>query len=191
MKQKICSKCRITKQLKEFYRDKGRKDLRNSYCKICSSEYNKKHDQSYNGLINRIYLSQVCHSKRRGHPTPDYTKDELRAWIHSKANNYEQLYYAWVKSGYETYLKPSCDRLFNDKPYTFSNLQLVTWGKNKENGYRDKSKAVIQSDLNGNFINQYISIRNAAMKTGTNKGSLYSTCAGGRKTANGFQWAFA
>ncbi len=39
---KKCSKCGDKKPLKEFYKDKNRKDGRNTYCKICAVEVSKQ-----------------------------------------------------------------------------------------------------------------------------------------------------
>lgn len=38
MQNKYCPRCKVTKQILEFYRDEGRKDKVYSYCKACSKQ---------------------------------------------------------------------------------------------------------------------------------------------------------
>lgn len=47
MTTKICSKCRKRKFLTDFYRDNGRTDKRQAYCKICLTEYNKRYHREH------------------------------------------------------------------------------------------------------------------------------------------------
>ncbi len=45
MKEKRCSKCKIEKELEEFYNDKVKKDGKYPQCKECVKEYRKKHKE--------------------------------------------------------------------------------------------------------------------------------------------------
>jgi hypothetical protein len=51
-------------------------------------------------------------------------------------------------------------------------------------------RAVNQYDLDGNFIKEYPSIKDAVTDTRTNYGSISSCCRGNIKTANGFIWKY-
>lgn len=52
-------------------------------------------------------------------------------------------------------------------------------------------KKVYQYDLDGNYLNEYDSIVDAAKSIGTNKhGSISQCCNGKTKTANGYRWSF-
>ena len=66
--------------------------------------------------------------------------------------------------------------------------RMSTAKKNQEKG--NHQTPIIQYDLNGNFIKQYPTIKEASMETGTYKKSI-SSCASGRyKTAGGFKWKY-
>ena len=53
------------------------------------------------------------------------------------------------------------------------------------------SKPIIQMDLNGNVINVFKSIKEAAQQTNTNNGKICECAKGGRKSAGGFKWRYA
>jgi len=53
-----------------------------------------------------------------------------------KQPNFEELYNNWVKHGYDKWYKPSVDRLNDDKGYSFSNIQLVTWKENSDKQHK-------------------------------------------------------
>lgn len=86
--------------------------------------------RSRESWARETYSSQEANSKRRNHPPPDYSLEEFKEWAFSNPI-FETLYDNWVKSGYQTDLRPSPDRLDNDEPYTFENLRLVTWRENR------------------------------------------------------------
>lgn len=87
------------------------------------------------GVVTCIYGGMKVSSKRRQHPAPNFSSKELREWIFSQPN-FEQLYTDWVASDYSRWMKPSCDRIDSSLPYTFDNLQLMTW---RENDKKEKS----------------------------------------------------
>lgn len=60
--------------------------------------------------------------------------------------------------------------------------------KNKINNPLRKS--VAQYDLEGNFICEYLSLRDAGQKTGINKAHISRVCRGTQKTSGGFKWKF-
>ena len=51
-------------------------------------------------------------------------------------------------------------------------------------------RAVIQMDLNGNFIAEYPSALAASKATNGHQSSISKVCKGERKTANGYIWKF-
>lgn len=52
------------------------------------------------------------------------------------------------------------------------------------------SKAVLQYTLNGKLLKEFISIKDAARKTGINRKSISDCCRGILKIGNGFVWKF-
>lgn len=195
---RICTACKLSKCLSEFHKCSNNKSGLYSWCKQCALEKNNTYIKTKAGLLAKIYGDQRNSSRKRGYDYPDYSLSELRVWALSK-KIFNKLYSSWVKSGYQKDMRPSFDRLDDYKSYTFDNLQIVTWKENNEKAYADRknginnkhSKAVTQTDFDGNFIAEYFSSRCAARSSGINRGHIWSCCVGDRKTAGGFKWAFA
>jgi hypothetical protein len=51
-------------------------------------------------------------------------------------------------------------------------------------------REVIQMDIEGNFINEFKSIKEAAESTKTHNGKIVQVCKGQRKSSNGFKWKY-
>lgn len=169
---KICIKCNNSKAIEHFGLCSNNKDGLLSSCKECVSLYQKEKYTSVESLIARIYNAQISSSKKRGHNPPSYTKSELQEWILSR-DNFEYLYLEWVKSGYDMWLKPSIDRLKNDKGYYFGNIQLITWKENhskpkKESLNKTTKISISISEENYNHIGDY------AKKTGRSRSKAIS-----------------
>lgn len=193
---KKCSQCKTIKLLSEFNKRTDRNGIAKPECKVCQSKMQKQYRHSKEGLVTKIYHSQIRNSVRRGHPNPNYTKEELRIWAFSQPN-FQELFDNWVKSNFDKMLIPSPDRLDDNIPYALDNLRLVTWGVNKKKSHEDqingidvrKCKITLQYDLNGTLIKEYYSTMQAQRETGV--GHISSVCLGSRKTAGGFKWQHA
>lgn len=81
------------------------------------------------------------------------------------------------------------------------NLEWVTYSENHHHAYRiglkeysDKSgvprRAVLQYDLEGNFIAEYKSISEANRSTSTSAGNICQCCKSKLKTAGGYKWKY-
>ena len=98
----------------EFYKKgKSNRVLRSS-CIQC--ENNKVHEYllTKGGVVSMIYSTQKANSVKRNHPLPSYTRQELKEWLFSQSL-FHELYDDWVSSGYKRNLKPSVDRVFDDR----------------------------------------------------------------------------
>jgi group I intron endonuclease len=65
--------------------------------------------------------------------------------------------------------------------------------KSKEhvhNGTLTKYKAIIQYDLEGNFINEWLGASYVRDKLGYNQGNITAVCNGKRSTAHGYIWKY-
>jgi hypothetical protein len=192
---KICSKCKIEKSIEDFSFDKRLKNGRQSTCKECKKIECQEYRKTKIGLLTTRYNNQVTNSIRRKLSSPSYNKKEFIEWILNQSN-FEKLYNDWVNSGYDKDFTPSIDRLDDYKPYSFDNIQLVTWKENNEKGIQDritgkntkKNTKVIQLDLQDNIINTFDSIKEAIQKTKVK--NISSCCSGKRKTAGGFKWKY-
>lgn len=194
MDKKRCFKCKKEKPLSEFSKCNRSKDKLQSKCKSCAKYYKR----TKKGVIVSIYSSQIRSSKDRKMDMPKYTKLEFQEWL---LNNklFHQLHKEWVNSNYDKKLTPSVDRKDDYKSYSFCNIQLMTWGGNNEKAYRDRrnginnknSKAVLQFDLNDNFVKEYYSIEQASRETGVNASNICQNCRSkAHKTIGGFIWKY-
>lgn len=74
----------------------------------------------------------------------------------------------------------------------YLNLEWCTVKQNNEhailNGLIKTNIVVIQSDISGNDICEYFSIRDASIKTGIDNSCIAKVCKGIRKSAGGYLW---
>jgi len=197
MKSKRCCNCGETKPLGEFYKDKNMKDGVGYRCKKCTSKYMRNYCHSKRGLITQIYGSQIQTSKNRNHPLPEYTNHQLKEWLNSQPL-FHKLFDEWIKSGFNQNLTPSCDRLNDYLPYSFDNIRLTTWSKNRSKGHRDRrnglnnknSKAVIGVHEDTKEVIEFYSMRSAERETGIPASNICACCLskGYHKSAGGYKW---
>ena len=163
---KTCCDCNVTKPLEEFTVKTSCKDGYEPRCKKCRSiKYNKSTPEI---VLRKMYLSQITNSIRRGHPLPAYSPDEFIAWGISQPS-FSKLWAEYVQANYLKDLRPSADRLDDAKPYSFDNIQLLTWAQNRTKGALSKKegtvnarqKAVAAYNLDGTLHRKYISISEA------------------------------
>jgi len=140
------------------------------------------------GLLKDLFKSQERKSMQRGHPLPDYTINELLVTF-LDSDLFIRLYNNWKDSGFEQNLRPSFDRLDNNKHYSFDNIQLMTWKENNENGnqarkdgYGVQLKPLNQYCVNtGKFLNSYVSASQASRVLGLNRANISSVARGNTK----------
>jgi len=165
---KTCYRCKETKSTIMFHTNKAKSDGLNHECKTCVADKMR----SFKALPYRIYCNQVEHSKMRGHPTPQYTFEDFKKWI-IEQDSYKIMYEQYKSSGYDKNLVPSVDRLNSDKPYSFDNIELVTFAENMRRHGLDRQKStgnpVYCIDKNtGQVISEFISQNAAATALGIN-----------------------
>jgi len=194
-KIKECKKCGEMRLVSSYMAYDGK--YVGNICRICRNARQYAHKKTKRGVVLTIFSSQKASSLRLGYKKPIYTSQELKEWLFNQPL-FHELYDKWVESGYDRWVKPSVDRKDDYKPYAFDNIQLMTWRENNEKIHRDKtegrnnkqSRAVLQYDLDGNFIKEYYSIAQAVRETQTHQSLLLSVCMGKRKTTNKSIWAY-
>lgn len=131
-----CIVCKEYKDRKDFGRDKRRIDFLKSYCKDCEKEKVLSYQHGKNGIVTVIYSAQKNRNKKVKTKTilVKYTKQELKEWLFSQ-KLFHELFNNWKNSNFESKLKPSVDRIDQNKHYELKNIQLMTWGENKNKGY--------------------------------------------------------
>lgn len=196
MSFKNCNKCKELKPFSDFSKNKNSDDGYHRECKHCSKIRNYAYIRTRKGLIARIYRDQVFSSKQRGHVLPAYSRQELRNWCYNNVD-FDRLYLNWINSGYDTMKSPSIDRKDDYKPYTFDNLlRICTWQENYDRGQSDRrnginnkvSKAVIQMALDGEYIDDYHSIKHASRVVGCCPNDISRCCRGALNTVSRFKW---
>jgi len=196
-KEKKCSKCGVVKPFSEFTKNRSKKLGYNSECKTCHTESTVAYYRTKVGVVTKIYNTQIFHSKKRNHQLPTYTKKELMEWLFDQ-ELFNKLYYDWKSSGYEKKLVPSVDRLDDYVSYNLSNIQLMTWGENKDKGHLDKvnginnkdSIPVIRYSLDLVEMKEYYSGAQASRETGIDASSISKCCKGKQKVSGGFIWKY-
>lgn len=116
-------------------------------------------------------------------------------WLHDtylEDKKYVRLFNEWVNSGYMKEKKPSIDRISNKKPYTKSNIHIVTWGENrfKQTMERRSRKGVVIQIKEGAVINRFKSQREAVKVTGLNQGLISAVLNNKRTHTGGFQFVY-
>ena len=165
-------------------------------CKSCINKAQLEFSRTLQGKIKNIYYTQRKNSKSRGMLIPDYTKKEFKDWCMD--NGFYALWCQWHNSGYLKEFSPSPDRKDDYKPYSLSNLRLVTWkinndkcNKDERNGINRKRSKKIKQYEEGVLIKHHYSIRQASRETGVEKADISKCCHKKRISAGGFTWEFA
>lgn len=172
---KVCTHCNQSLPLTSFAKQATGKDGLRADCKDCHKAYGYYPE----GVTKSMYANQKAKSRRRSHPQPNYSWEQLHSWVTSQPN-WQSIYDNWVQSGYLTDLKPSGDRIDDYKPYCLTNLQLTTVKQNidrsledRKNGINNKSnRAVSQYTLDGVFVNKHHSVSEAARMVGTSPSNI-------------------
>lgn len=193
---KKCSRCKELKPKSEYHLNSQSSDNLRPECKECHLNSHR----TPSGLGKRIYGHQKRNSKTRNHPMPNYSRVELIEWMVSQ-ENFNKLYDAWVNSNFDKNLTPSCDRIDDYKPYTLSNITLVTWLENKTKSYHDIKSGVNRKRLKP--VNQYTKDKKRLIKTHysiaeayreigkpESSGSISKCCKGFIPSAYGFCWEY-
>ena len=192
-----CCICKNHKDTSSFYKNRSTKNGYGSECKICVLARHSKRIKTKDGLLSRMYKSNVECSKTRGHELPEYTRKELRErFINSKEFNI--LYDEWVKKGYDKNYTPSIDRIDDYKSYSFDNIKITTWRNNREKYYKDamegtnlkRCKSVKQFSIDNVLIKEHYSLSSAAREVGSTCGNIAKCCKGERRTTKGFIWTY-
>lgn len=143
--------------------------------------FDREHTKS--GKLERIYNKQVTKSKERGHALPAYGKHKLIDWAMSQ-ELYHTLYDNWKSNDWLSSLAPSVDRKDDAVGYTIDNIQLMTWGEN-----RDKlTNKIVQKTKWGELVATYSSVTEAEELTGIKRRTISNCLNGWSKSAGGFIW---
>ena len=157
---------------------------------VYNKEYGKKNKYNSRYISKMIYGNQRLSSVQRGHEMPSYDLSQLREWLENQRNWRSLLIMYKIKKTKDS--KPSVDRKDDNMPYTFDNIQLMTWKENDDKEHEKQKKITLQYDLDMNLIAEFSSLSEAGRLTNINIGHISVVCSplGRRKTAGGFIWKY-
>ena len=196
MESKICTYCKKTKLLSEFYNSTSFRDNKTYYYKECDSKKGSNYYHTKKGLINRIYQRQKRRNILKFNSPINYTKEELINWLNNSLT-FNNLFINWENNNFKTNLVPSCDRLNDYKEYSLDNLQVCTWQDNNNKYKKDcltgknrkMCKSIIQLDLNNNIVKEYFSLAEASRITNNFSSNLSKACKNGN-ACGGYKWKY-
>ena len=130
---KICTKCKIEKELSEFYKDKKTKDLHTYLCKECSKESSKNYRENHREEDKE-------YSKNYRKKNPEKVKESVKKW---KKNNPEK-----VKGHNKKYYKNNLEKVKESQKI----YSLMPETKNIRNRYqKERKKTDINFKLSGSL----------------------------------------
>ena len=194
---KECNKCHKIKTRDMFVKRDATKSGLYAYCKSCHNKLHIINNRTVSGFITSLFSNHTKRAKKHNYETYFTSFDKLKKWILNQDNFYS-LFTEWKDSGFMKDFIPSIDRLDDYKGYSLDNIRLVTWIENKhkadydrKNGLNNKiSDAVIQYDMNMNFIAEYHSIRQAERMTNAFSSNISLCCNNGASHSGGFVWRY-
>jgi hypothetical protein len=150
-------------------------------------EITRRYRKTPKGVLTNMYN----HMKTRHEVT-----FSLSEFHHQFLNDrrFKRLFSEWVQANYPKQLKPSLDRIDSHKPYSMSNVQMLTWAENRfkqaaTDGKRGRKPAVLML-LNGKVVRRFLSQRHVVKELGLMQGNLSAVLNGKRETIAGHQFIY-
>jgi hypothetical protein len=200
---KICKNCNTEKS--DFRPKKHRLDGFSANCRDCDKQLGTAYKRTKIGIIGRMYGNQKVNSKRRCHPAPSYSLTEFRNFL-LDSDLFHKQYKVWVESEYDRLEAPSVDREDDNLPYSFNNIQVMSWRENKAKGHKAVSDGTVKNStlLNGGhrpvekwtrdgttIIDTYPSQSEAVRQNPSiHQANIQKVCAGKIKSTGGFHWKY-
>lgn len=195
---KICSKCKVSKDINQFYRDARTKTGTYADCKKCfkkkyfinTSEYTKNQI-----LTSRWYgIKKRCQTRPYKHVKVTITKEEFYQKFDNEDLDF--LYSLWVLKNKDHRFLPSIDRINPDGDYESENMRWVTLSQNATYARHPNNHKMVRikkMDELGNVLGIYKSIREAYKSMGkdtSNVSNISAVLTKRTKTAYGYRWEY-
>ena len=131
-KEKQCPKCKETKDISSFNKDKSAPDGAQTYCRPCGTKNLSKWGSSLDGHISKIFKDLKCNARRRNISFEIDKNDVIQLYKTQKgicALSGEEMTYIYEPGTKRRNPKHiyniSVDRIDPGKNYTMDNIQLV------------------------------------------------------------------
>lgn len=165
MKTKICSKCKIRKELDEFYKDKRKNNKYRTICKLCcknsckkyylnnKKHYKKQHKKYYNeNKIKILKINKITHKNNKKLHQYKYTLKNIKQRCNNLNNvafkyyggrgikcliTESELKFLWERDKAYEMKKPSIDRIDNNENYCLENCRYIEQSENTKRRSRN------------------------------------------------------
>ena len=99
--------------------------------------------------------------------------------------------YLWFRDKAYLMNKPTIDREKSNEDYTLENCRFIEQSENSVRmNLEYNAKAILQFDLKGNFIREFISIAEASRFMNTSYSNINGVLKNRQKTAKEFKWRY-
>jgi hypothetical protein len=215
MRTKICTKCGINRPFSDFNKAKNGKFGLRSDCNFCRKQYQeehkaeiKKYKQEYHiknkDTISTNHKLYYIDKIKKAHKKTPWNR--ILNNINSRCNNPNDISYKtyglkgirclitksqikrlMIRDNYWNLKQPSIDRKDNSGNYTFKNCQFI---EKSENSRKDHTKPILQFTKDGNFIQEWDSMKSAFLNLNIFVSSISAVCKKKRHTAGNFIWRY-
>ncbi len=179
MKTKICTKCNKEKGLLKF-------SLGRNQCKECMTKYYKEYCKllkikNPEKIILR-YINHRCNDLNNKY----YALKGIKNFL-----NEENIRFLMIRDDYWKLKRPSIERKNSKGDYILENCEFIDRGENTARRNREHcSKSILQYDLEGNFIKEWISLREVERKLNIPRSSISRCAKGSRNSSGGYKWKY-
>jgi hypothetical protein len=134
MTTKVCRRCKVEKDISEFFSNVREKDKHQIYCKPCCitqhREYSSRHREqikayqrkythgSITARLSDRFHALCRNSVKRGRKKPDFSRAEFREWVLSQPKH---CFYCHSPINFMD-SSATIDRLVNTQPYKLDNI---------------------------------------------------------------------
>ena len=180
MKNKICNKCRIEKEIKNFTYRKDNNKYRNE-CNQCRASFNSEYYIQFPWNKVLVSIKERCEN-RNNKKYKQYGGRGIKCLITA-----EELKDLWFRDRAYEMVRPSIDRIDNDGNYEIENCQ---WLELSINSGKNKLKKILQFSLSGKFIKEWDSFKQTVSNAFPNPSNISVCCSGKIKQAYGYIWKY-
>lgn len=204
---KFCTKCKGKKLFSDFNRDSSKKDGYNPNCKVCRRIYyqkNKKVVLDKNKVfyqVNKQRILSTLKEYRHKYPWRQCFSDIKQRCNNIKNKDYkyyggkgikcliskEEIKFLWFRDRAYLMKQASIDRTNNNGNYELNNCKFIEM---EINHIKNRNISVLQFDLQGNFIREWSSIKEAGNKLDIFATSITKCARGKCKTSGNFIWEY-
>ena len=200
MKTKVCTRCGKRKSLLEFNKASHHSDGLTSHCKCClnlagqnwvknNKDKQAKRVSKYRKL-NPWVATFANINQRCTNPNRNCYKFYGEKGIKNLFKNPKEIKFLWFRDKAYEMKEPSIDRINPEDNYCIENCRFIEKRINcGRSGYKG-GKPILQFDLNGNFLQEWKSVTEAAKAQKSSTSNLSEVARGTQKSACGFMWRY-